>query len=103
MDGSTVVSTIDQATIIVRYIHEVDVKERLSAVREITGSKGEQLFKLLESAIQTHGLRMRNVVGESFDGAANMWGEHKGIQRIITDISPASVCIWCYAHTSHST
>ena len=56
-------------------------------MREITGSKGEELFKLLESTIQAHGLQMRNVVGESFDGAANMRGEHKGVQKFIKDIS----------------
>ena len=99
MDGSTDTSTIDQATIIVRYVHKEEVKERLLAVREITGSKGEELFKLLESTIQAHGLQMRNVVGESFDGAANMRGEHKGVQKFIKDISPNSVYIWCYAHT----
>ena len=94
MDGSTDTSTIDQATIIVRYVHEEEVKERLLAVREITGSKEEPL-KLLESTIQAHGLQIRNVVGESFDGAANMRGEHKGVQKYIKDISPNSVYIWC--------
>ena len=72
MAGSTDTSTIDQGTILVRYVHGQEVKERLLAVHEITGSKGEELFKLLESTIQAHGLQMRNVVGESFDGAANM-------------------------------
>ena len=98
MDGSTDTSTIDQATVIVGYVHEEEVKERLLAVREITGSKEEPL-KLLESTIQAHGLQMRNIVGESFDGAANMRGEHKGVQKYIKDISPNSVYIWCYAHT----
>ena len=67
-------------------------------MREIIRSKGEELFKLLESTIQAHGLQMRNIVGESFDGAANMRGEHKGVQKFIKDISPNSVYIWCYAH-----
>ena len=64
MDGSTDTSTIDHATIIVRSVHGEEVKERLLAVRKITGSKVEELFKLLETTIQAHGLQMRNVVGE---------------------------------------
>ena len=91
MAGSTDTSTIDQGTIIVRCVHGQEIKERLLAVHEITGSKGEELFKLLESTIQAHGLQMRNVVGESSDGAANMRGEHKGVQKFIKDISPNSV------------
>ena len=57
MPGSTDTSTIDQATMICGYVHGEEVKERLLAVREITGSKGEDLFKLLESTIQAHGLK----------------------------------------------
>ena len=53
---------------------------------------------MLESTIQAHGLQMRNAVGESFDGAANMRDEHKGVQKFIKDISPNFTYIWCYAH-----
>ena len=99
IDGTMDTSAIDQATIVVRYVSNEDMKERLLAVREITGSKGEEIFKLLESTINTCGLDMKNVVGESFDGAANMRSERKGVQKFIKEVSPNSVYIWCYAHT----
>eukprot|EP00795_Rhopilema_esculentum_P011139 gene11139-20023_t len=38
------------------------MKERLLAVGEVSRSKGEELFELLESTTQAHGLQMRNVI-----------------------------------------
>ena len=99
MGGSRDTSTIDQATIIVRYVHKEELRERLLAVCEISGSKGAELYELLELIIQAHGLQMRNVVGESFDKAANMRDEYKGVQKFTKDISQNSVFFWCYAHT----
>ena len=41
---------------------------------------------------------MENIVGESFDGAANMRGEYNGVQKHLKEVAPNSVYIWCYAH-----
>jgi len=41
---------------------------------------------------------MSKIVGESFDGAANMRGAYNGVQKFIKEEAPNSVYIWCYAH-----
>ncbi|XP_065321250.1 zinc finger MYM-type protein 1-like [Gordionus sp. m RMFG-2023] len=41
---------------------------------------------------------MRNIIGESFDGAANMRGEFVGLQALIRQEAPGSLYIWCYSH-----
>ena len=41
---------------------------------------------------------MSKIVGELFDGAANMRGVYNGVQKFIKEEAPNSVYIWCYAH-----
>jgi hypothetical protein len=43
-------------------------------------------------------MKIEDVVGGSFDGAANMRREYRGVQRFIKDVSPNSVFTWCYSH-----
>ena len=75
------------------------VKERLFAVKKVTDSSGAPgLFELLRSTLVDNGITMENIVGESFDGAANMRGEYNGVQKHLKEVAPNSVYIWCYAH-----
>ena len=98
MDISMDTSVTDQETIIVRYVKEEEVKERLFAVKKVTDSSGAGLFELLRSTLLDNGITMENIVGESFDGAANMRGEYNGVQKHLKEVAPNSVYIWCYAH-----
>ena len=38
-------------------------------------------------------------MGDSFDGAANMSGEYKGVQARISEVASNHIHVWCYAHT----
>ena len=67
-------------------------------MKKITDASGEGLFKLLKNSLEPEGLKMKDIIGESFDGAANMRGEYRGVQRYIKDISPNSIFMWCYSH-----
>ena len=42
---------------------------------------------------------MEQCVGDSFDGAANMNGIHKGLSSRISNKNKSHVRTWCYAHT----
>ena len=79
MDSSMNTSVTDQETIIVRYVKEEEVKERLFAVKQV--SSGASLFELLRSSLVDNGITMENMVGESFDRATNMRGEYNGVQK----------------------
>jgi hypothetical protein len=41
---------------------------------------------------------MTKIVGESFDGAANMRSEFVGVQACLKDDAPDSIYVWCYSH-----
>ena len=58
----------------------------------------ENLHEALKLQLDQDGVDMKNLVGESFDGASNMSGVHSGLQAEIRKVSPESVYIHCYGH-----
>ena len=44
------------------------------------------IFQMLKGNLEGHGLKMENIVGESFDGASNMRGQFIGVQKRIKDV-----------------
>ena len=98
MDSSMDTSVTDQETIIVPYVKEEEVKERLFAVKKVTDSSGAGLFEHLQLTLVDNGFKMENIVGESFDGGANMRGDYNNVQKHLKEVAPNSVYIWCYAH-----
>lgn len=58
----------------------------------------DNLHEALKIQLDNGGLDMKNLVGESFDGASNMSGVHSGLQAEIRKVSPESVYIHCYGH-----
>lgn len=61
-------------------------------------SDGESLFKLLEERISNFGLSLKNLIGCSFDGAANMKGQYKGLQARIKEKNPKLIYVHCMDH-----
>ena len=98
MDGTQDTAMVEQETIILRYVLGLEVKERLFSVQKVYDASAAGIFELLKTNVEQQGLKMENIIGESFDGASNMRGEFGGVQKLIRDVSPNSVYTWCYAH-----
>jgi len=45
----------------------------------------------------TLGLNIRNIIGQSYDGAANISGKYAGLQALIKTGTPKSRFTHCYA------
>ena len=98
MDSTQDTSAIDQETTVLRYVVGEEVKERLFSVQNVMDASASGIFQMLKGNLEGNGLKMENVVGESFDGASNMRGQFNGVQNLIKDASPKSIYTWCYAH-----
>lgn len=59
------------------------VKERLFSVVEVRNSSGKEMYELLTEVFSNHGINFKNIIGSSFDGAANMQGEYNGLRAHI--------------------
>ena len=99
MDSTQDVSVADQLAIVLRYVKSGVTHEHLYKVTTVKESATAlNLHNALEEEFDKDGLDMCNLIGDSFDGAANMSGEHSGLQAEIRKASPESVFIHCYGH-----
>lgn len=97
IDTTQDVTSTDQCAVILRYVTDV-VHEKLIGVVECESSTGEYFVKLLKETLAKVDIDIRNCVGNSTDGAANMQGQYKGFSTLLSSESPNQVHIWCYAH-----
>ena len=99
MDSTQDVSVTDQLAIVLRYVKSGAAHEHLYKVTTVKGSATAlNLHDALKAEFDKDGLEMRNLIGDSFDGASNMSGVHSGLQAEICKASPESVYIHCYGH-----
>lgn len=56
------------------------------------------MYELIAKVFSKHGILFKNIIGSSFDGAANMQGQYNGLRSHIKTENKNSVYIWCYAH-----
>jgi hypothetical protein len=52
----------------------------------------------VKTSINKLGLKLEDIVGKCFDGAANMSGVYKGLATRMKECSPLSVYVHCYGH-----
>lgn len=82
-----------------RYVFDGKVYERLIALIESPNTTGQVLFELFNKVMDKCNLDWKkNLVDQSYDGAANMRGTYNGLQAKICNLNPRAVYIWCYAH-----
>jgi len=59
---------------------------------------GETLSKLIKTILVSHGLKLENLRGQCYDGAASMHGSYKGVQARIKMENPLALYVHCNAH-----
>ncbi|XP_069832299.1 zinc finger MYM-type protein 1-like [Dendropsophus ebraccatus] len=98
VDSTQDAGIVDQATVVLRYVKNEEVQERLISVLPVTDASGQGLNELLMANFKRLGLDYLKIAGESFDGAANMRSSYVGLRAQIAKIVPDSIYIWCYCH-----
>jgi len=97
-DETTDVGHEEQFSVVIRYVYEGKVEERLLSMESIEDTCSESLFATIGNTLQKNGLNMANIKGQCYDGASNMSGEHSGLQKRVRDIAPQALFTHCYAH-----
>ena len=77
------------------------VEEMLFARRLVTYSKGESIFKVVESFFQEKEIPLRNIIGCATDGAPAMVGRHRGFISHMKSVVPELFAIHCVVHREH--
>ena len=66
---------------------------------ETANTKAETLFKLITEFLESENLKISNLRGQCYDGAANMSGEISGLQTRIQKLEPRALYVHCSAHS----
>ncbi|GBM51372.1 hypothetical protein AVEN_270047-1 [Araneus ventricosus] len=79
MDSTQDNTSIDQFSILIRYVFKGIICERLLSVVPSNDSTGQGLFNLLSQTLEHHKIDPRKCSSDSTDGAASYHGQYKGL------------------------
>lgn len=113
-DGTQDCSKLETVVLLVRYIESVEgvgssitsdkPVERTVGAFTLGGTSGKEMADKCKDILNECHLDLKNVVGQSYDGAANMRGSAKGMKTLIQEAQiedeghSTAIYIWCYAH-----
>jgi transcriptional antiterminator Rof (Rho-off) len=97
-DETPDLSKTEQLAVLVRYVWNGVIEERLLAVEPMEETTAEALFHTIREKLQQCGIEFSNMRGQCYDGASNVSGIHTGLQARIKEISPSAIYTHCYAH-----
>ena len=84
--------------VLVRYVWNGGVEERLLAVESMDETTAEALYHTIREKLQQCGIEYSNMRGQCYDGASNVSGIHTGLHARIKEISPSAIYTHCCAH-----
>ena len=97
-DETTDFSHQEQLAVCVRYVQREAVFERFLCFELAPDLTGKGLAAQLLSVLDAAGLDKNDLVGQGYDGAAAMSGQHNGVQKHILDECSTAVYVHCASH-----
>ncbi|KAI3516753.1 hypothetical protein L1887_15762 [Cichorium endivia] len=99
VDESSDVSKKEQMAVVLRYVDKLGlVKEKFVGVVHVTDTSSKSLKYSIDSLFAQHGLSMKKVRGQGYDGASNMRGEFNGLKALILKDNVSAFYVHCFAH-----
>lgn len=103
-DETADISQQEQLAVVLRYYNEErgQILEELIGLQVAEDLTGQGLaVQIIDMAVDSLGLDRNYLVGQGYDGAAAMAGEHNGVQSVIRRMEGCELAIYvhCAAHT----
>ena len=100
MDETTDSSRLEQVSICLRYVgNDLAVHEHFFGFFDVPSTGSELLFNLLKKTLSDFGLDPSKLVGQCYDGAANMSGAKSGLAtRVKQSLSKSALNVHCWNH-----
>lgn len=98
VDETTDVSNTAQFSIVLRYIHNGETKERFVGYCDVSENRTAPVIAEIIRQYLTEFDCNEKLVAQSYDGAATMAGNINGVQALIKTTHPHALFIHCYAH-----
>ncbi|XP_019087367.1 PREDICTED: zinc finger MYM-type protein 1-like [Camelina sativa] len=99
VDKSADVSDKEQMAVPFRFVDKHwTVKERFIGLVHVKETISASLKCAIDSLFAKHGLSMKQLRGQGYDGASNMKGEFNGLRSLILRENSSAYYIHCFAH-----
>ncbi|XP_022176471.1 zinc finger MYM-type protein 1-like [Myzus persicae] len=99
MDETQDLKKHEQVSIVLRYCDKrLNVIENFIGFYKTDKMDGETLSNLLKSTLLSLDLKIENMRGQCYDGAASMRGSYSGVAKRIRDENKLALYVHCYAH-----
>ena len=99
VDESADVSTKEQVAVVFRFVDKKGiVKERFAGIIHVQETSSASLKCAIDSFFAKHGLSMKKLRGQGYDGASNMKGEFNGLRSLILRENSSAYYVHCFAH-----
>lgn len=99
MDETQDLKRHEQVSIVLRYCdNSLNIHESFLGLYRTENTDGESLYRLLKSVLISFGLKVEDLRGQCYDGAAAMRGQYSGVAKRIRDENNLAMYVHCYAH-----
>lgn len=100
VDESADISNTEQVAICLRYARSPNftIEENFVCFADTSETTGDVLSGIICNKMRDLNLDMSNLVGQGYDGAANMSGHVRGVQARIQEEYPGAVYVHCLSH-----
>ena len=89
---------IEQLSLLVRYVRNGTIEERLLSVEPMDQTTAEALLHTIRDKLENCGIAISNLRGQCYDGASNVSGIYTGLQARVKELSSSALYTHCYAH-----
>ncbi|XP_065650443.1 52 kDa repressor of the inhibitor of the protein kinase-like [Hydra vulgaris] len=99
-DEASDCATLEQLSIVIRYVDlNSNIKEVfLRFFKCKTGTSGLNIATNILKTLKEFGLDIQRCRGQSYDGAASMAGEYKGVSSLIKNVNSKALFVHCVSH-----
>jgi len=100
VDGTQDTSGLEQESICIRYVDRNTLipNEPFLGMYEMSTTTGHRLAAMVEDVLRHLNINIKNLRGQTYDGASNMAGIYNGCQAIILQKQPLALFVHCGAH-----
>lgn len=99
VDETKDLSKNEQMSFLFRFVdNDMNICEKSIGCYHMKKSNAESLASEILKILLTNNLDKMNCIGQCYDGASVMSGEHSGVQERIRSEVPHAIYIHCYAH-----
>ncbi len=97
-DEVTDVSNKEEWSLVIRYIHDGQIREVFVDFLQVERITGKFLGNAILKWLRNHSISPADMRGQCYDGASNMSGARSGAKAVVQKDAPKAMYIHCAAH-----